>query len=141
MKRRYQKLYSAILKENRRPKSAIFPTLFFGKPNISKFKFVGLFLLVFCFLRENYVRSWAFPAFSVFSERAQKLNQQPAVTYDVGNRDLVIKRNKCCCGYFLRCFAVSWRTQYSRQTSVKTLLLYGALSRVFPCMIRHKLQK
>ena len=26
--------------------------------------------------------------------RAQKLNQQPAVTYDTGNRDFVIKRNK-----------------------------------------------
>ncbi|XP_068713045.1 proton-coupled folate transporter-like [Montipora foliosa] len=26
--------------------------------------------------------------------RAQKLNQQPAVTYDIGNRDFVIKKNK-----------------------------------------------
>ena len=53
-----------------RPKSALFPPFFFfGKPNISKVKFVELFLLVSCFLRENYVRSWAFPAFSAFSER------------------------------------------------------------------------
>ena len=113
-------------KENRN-----FINIVFGKPNISKVKVVGLFLLVFCFLRENSVRSWAFPAVSAFSVRAQKLNLQPAVTYDIGNRDFVIKRNKCCCGYFLRCFAVSSRTQYSRQTSVKTLLLYGALSHVF----------
>ena len=59
---------------------------------------MGLFLLVFCFLRENYVRSWAFPDVSVFSVRAQKLNQHPAVTYDMGNRDFETKRNKCCCG-------------------------------------------
>ena len=62
--------------------------------NISKVKYVGLFLIVFCFLRENYVRSWAFPVVSAFSVRAQKLNQQLAVTYDMENRDFVIKRNK-----------------------------------------------
>ena len=45
-------------------------------------------------MRENYVQSWAFPAFSAFSVRAQKLNQQPALTYDMGNRDFVIKTNK-----------------------------------------------
>ena len=47
-----------------------------------------LFSFVSClFLRENYARSWAFPAFAAFSLRAQKLNQQSAVTYDKGNRE------------------------------------------------------
>ena len=53
-----------------------------------------LFLLVSCFLHDNYVRSWVFPAFSAFSVRAQKLSQPPAVTYDMGNGDFVINRNK-----------------------------------------------
>ena len=53
-----------------------------------------LFLLVSCFLQENYVRSWAFTAFSAFSVQAQKLNQQPAVTYNMGNRNFIIKKNK-----------------------------------------------
>ena len=39
------------------------------------------------FMRENYTRSWAFPAVATFSLRAQKLNQQSAVTYDKGNRE------------------------------------------------------
>ena len=51
-----------------------------------------LFLLVSCFFRENYVRSWAFPAFAAFSLRAQKLNQQPAATYDVRNREKAIDK-------------------------------------------------
>ena len=89
-----------------------FFNIVFEKPKVNC---VWLFLLFFCFLR------------------AQKLNQHPAVTYDMGNRDFLIKRNKCCYGYFLRCFAVFSRTQYSRQTSVKnTASLYGALSHVFP---------
>ena len=67
-----------------------FSNIFFGKSNISKVKFVELFLLVLCFFlwRENYVRSWAFPDFKAFSLRAQKqLNRQPAMTYDLGNRE------------------------------------------------------
>ena len=68
-------------------------------------------------------------AFSAFSVQAQKLNQHPAVTYDMGNKDFIIKRNKCCSGYFLCCFAVSSQTQYPRQTSVKnTASLWGALA-------------
>ena len=61
---------------------------------MSKVKFLKLFLLGSCFLRENYVRSWAFPTFSAFSVQARKLNQQPAVNYYMGNRDFIIKRNK-----------------------------------------------
>ena len=57
---------------------------FFAKSNISEVNFVKLFSLVYCFLRENYVRSWIFPAFATSSLWAQKLNQQPAVTYDMG---------------------------------------------------------
>ena len=57
---------------------------FFAKSNISEVNFVKLFSLVYCFLRENYVRSWIFPAFATSSLWALKLNQQPAVTYDMG---------------------------------------------------------
>ena len=52
--------------------------------NKSEVNFVKLFSLVYCFLRENYVRSWIFSAFATSSLWAQKLNQQPAVTYDMG---------------------------------------------------------
>ena len=57
---------------------------FFAKSNISEANFVKLFSLVYCFLRDNYVRSWIFPAFATSSLWAQKLNQQRAVTYDMG---------------------------------------------------------
>ena len=60
-----------------------FSNIVFGKPNISKVNCVGLFLLLFFFLRENYVRDWAFPAVSAFSVRAQKLNQHPAQCCEV----------------------------------------------------------
>ena len=56
----------------------------FLQSNISEVNFVKLFSLVYCFLRKNYVRSWIFPAFATSSLWAQKLNQQPAVTYDMG---------------------------------------------------------
>ena len=49
-----------------------------------------LFPLVSCLLRENYVRSWAFPSFVAFSLRVQKLNQQSTVTNDMGNREEAI---------------------------------------------------
>ena len=62
-----------------------FSNIFFAKSNISEVNFVKLFSLVYCFLRENYDRSWIFPAFATSSLWAQKLNQQPAVTYDMGN--------------------------------------------------------
>ena len=66
------------LKENRRPKLAVFPTFFFGgKPDIGKVRFVELFPLVTCFLQGNYIRRWAFPTFAAFSLWTQKLNQQP----------------------------------------------------------------
>ena len=51
---------------------------------------MALFPLLSCFLRENYIRSWAFPAFAAFSLWAQKLNPQPAVTYPMGNREEAI---------------------------------------------------
>ena len=53
-----------------------------------------LFLPFSRLLRENYARSWAFPAFLAFSLRAQKLGQQHAVTYDMGNGDFAMERNK-----------------------------------------------
>ena len=71
----------------------MFPNIFFGKPNISKFKFVTLFLLVSCFFfffaRE--LRSkLGFSSFCGLSLQAQTLNRQPAVTYDMGNREEAI---------------------------------------------------
>jgi len=73
-----------------------FSNLSFGKSNINEVNFVELFPLVYCFLQGNYVQSWIFPAFAVFSLWAQNVNHQPAVTYDMamGKRDFVIKRNK-----------------------------------------------
>ena len=61
-----------------------FSNIFFAKSNISEVNFAKLFSLVYCLLRESYVRSWIFPAFATSSLWAQKLNQQPAVTYDMG---------------------------------------------------------
>ena len=61
-----------------------FSNTFFAKSNKSEVNFVKLFSLVYCFLRENYVRSSIFPAFATSLSWAQKLNQQPAVTYDMG---------------------------------------------------------
>ena len=61
-----------------------FSNISFAKSNISDINFVKLFSLIYCFLRENHVRSWIFPAFATSSLWAQKLNQQPAVTYDMG---------------------------------------------------------
>ena len=52
---------------------------------------IELFPLVSClFVRESYARSWAFPALAAFSLRAQKLNQQSVVRYDMGNREEAI---------------------------------------------------
>ena len=61
-----------------------FSNIFSAKSNISEVNFVKLFSFVYCLLRENYVRSWIFPVFATSSLWAQKLNQQPAVTYDKG---------------------------------------------------------
>ena len=68
--------------------------MFFGKAYLSKIIFVELLPLVSCFfilfVRENCVRSWAFTAFVAFSLLARKLNRQPAVTYEMGNREKAI---------------------------------------------------
>ena len=105
-----------------------FSNNFFAKSNISEVNFVKLFSLVYCFLRENYVRSWIFRAFATSSLWAQKLNQQPAVTYDMGKdgkRDFVIKRNKV---------NTSGAQQYTIMASRgnKRMLFYGAFSHIFP---------
>ena len=99
--------------------------IFFAKSNISEVNFVKLFSLVCCFLRENYVRSQIFPSFPTSSLWAQKLNQQPAVMYDMGKRDFVIKRNKV---------NTSGAQQYSIMASRghKRMLFYGAFSHIFP---------
>ena len=111
---------------------------FWGKLNISKLKFVELFFFVSCSLRENYVRSWAFPAFSAFSVRARKLNQQPAMTYDMGNRDFVIKRNKVNASASVDIFFVA--LLFLRRFNIlNTASIWGTLA-CLPHMIRHKLQ-
>ena len=73
-----------VFKRELKAEISNFSNIFFAKSNISEVNFVRLFSLVYCFLRENYVRSWIFPAFATSSLWAQKLNQQPAVTYDMG---------------------------------------------------------
>ena len=49
-----------------------------------------LFPLVSCILQENYVQSGAFPAFVVHLLQARKLNQQPAMAYDMGNSEELV---------------------------------------------------
>ena len=44
----------------------------FFESDISEVNFVKLFSLVYCFLRENYVGSWIFPALATSSLWAQK---------------------------------------------------------------------
>ena len=73
-----------LLKGELKAEISNFSNTFFAKSNMSEVNFVKLFSLVYCLLRENYVRSWIFPAFATSSLWAQKLNQQPAVTYDMG---------------------------------------------------------
>ena len=90
--------------------------------------FVGLFLFpVSC--EKITFEVEAFPAFSL---RAQKLNQQPAVTYDMENRDLVIKRNKVITSAAVNMFIVVLLFLRGLNIHDKTLLPYGALSHVFP---------
>ena len=55
---------------------------------------VSFFFFFFCEKIALHVGLLLLPAFSAFSVQAQKLNQQPVVMYDMGNRDFVIKRNK-----------------------------------------------
>ena len=86
--------------------------------------------LISCFLRENYVQSWAFPAFAAISLWAQKLNQQPTVKYDMGNQEGAIDnkgpQELLKTSVYLFVAKVHSQTQYSRQTSV-IVLLHGTL--------------
>ena len=93
----------------------------------------------------------SFFAFSVFCEkstfkvglfplflRAQKLNQHPAVMYDMGNRDFIIRSSK----QMLLWISVSLWTQYSQQsTSVKNAASIWGVLACLPHIIRQKLQK
>ena len=105
-----------------------FSNTFFAKSDKSEVNFVKLFSLVYCFLRENYIRSSICPAFATSLVWAQKLNQQPAVTHDMGRmgkRDFVIKRNKV---------NTSGAQQYAIMASRgnKRMPFYGAFSHVCP---------
>ena len=82
-------------------------------------EFMEFFPLLSCLLKENYIRSWAFPAFV-----GSKLKQHPAVMYDMVNREEVIHKKRPE-------RSVYSQTQYSRQSSV-IMLLHRALSHVFP---------
>ena len=104
---------------------------------------VGLFPLVFCFLRENCVRSWAFPSVCSFSVRAQKLNQHPAVCdvwYEEQRCHNQEKQGAAVDIFFLVLLFLRRLNVYNKH-KLKALLQYGALSHVFPHIIRHKLQK
>ena len=56
----------SCFKGDLKAKISNFSNIFFAKSNISEVNFVKLFSLVYCLLRENYVRSWIFPAFATF---------------------------------------------------------------------------
>ena len=81
--------------------------------NISEVNFVKLFSLVYCFLRENYVRSCIIPAFATL------------IWGRMGKRDFIIKRNTV---------NTSGAQQYTIMASRgnKRVLFYGAFSHVFP---------
>ena len=106
-----------------------FSDIFFAKSNISEVNFVKLFSLAHCFLRENYVRNWIFLAFVTSSLWAQKLNQQPAVMYDMGKDGEERFRNQEKQGKHKWC-----SQQYTIMASRgnKQMLFYGAFSHVFP---------
>ena len=66
-------------------------TFFFLKLNISKVKFVESFPLVSGFLfAEKLLSKLGFSCFCGLFFASQKLNQQPTVTYDMGNREKAI---------------------------------------------------
>ena len=65
----------------------------------------------------------------IFSVRAQELNQHPAVTYDMGNQEKQVLLGIYIFFVVLR-FLRGLNIHDKHQS--KTLLLYGALSHVFP---------
>ena len=122
------------------PKSSIFPTVFFGKPlNIRKVKFAELLPLISCFLRENYVRSWAFPAISLW---AQKLNQQPTVKYDTGNQEGAIDNKRPQELFKDFCLPICWKCSFADSiftTNISHSASTWAALAFLPRIIRHKL--
>ena len=70
--------------------------------------------------------------------RAQKLNQQPGVTYDMGNRDFVIKRYKVNTSAAVDIFFVA--LIFTTNMSLNTASIWGFLA-YLPHIIHHKLQK
>ena len=76
-----------------------------------------LFSLAHCFLRENYVRNWIFLAFVTSSLWAQKLNQQPAVIYDMGKDGEERFRNQEKQGKHKWCTAIHHYIWLAEETS------------------------
>ena len=130
-------IHLSCLKGELKAEISNFSNIFFTKSNISEVNFVKLFSLVYCFLRENYVRNWIFPAFATSSLWARKLNQQPAVTYDMGKDGEERFRNQEKQGKHKWCTAIH---HYGKQTKQADAFLWGVLA-CLPHIIRHKLQK
>ena len=125
------------LKGELRAEISNFSNISFAKSNISEVNFVKLFSLVYCFLRENYARSCIFPAFATSSLWAQKLNQQPDVTYDMGKDGEERFRNQEKQGKHKWCTAIHHYGWLRKQADA---FLWGVLACI-PHIIRHKLQK
>ena len=121
-------LFQYCLKRELKAETSNFSKIFFLHSNISEVNSLKLFYLVYCFSRENYVRSWIFPAFVTSSLWAQKLDQKPAVTYDMGKDREERFRNQEKQGKHKWCTANT--IMASRGT--KRMLFYGAFLHVFP---------
>ena len=124
--------FSGMLKGNWRPKSAIFPTFFFAKFNISEVNFVKLFSLVYCFFARKLHWKLDFSHFATSSLWAQKTKS--AACCDVwygeeGFRDqekhLLPNREP-----FEHPTAQQFTIMASRGN--ERMLLYGPFSHVFP---------
>ena len=99
-----------LVKGELKTKIINFSNIFFGKPNIRKVKFVELFLPFSCYMRENNTWSWAFPAFFGVFIAGSKTRSAACSDVWYGEERFCNQvkqgKHKCCCGYFLYCFAV-----------------------------------
>lgn len=103
------------------------------------------FCLVSCFLCKNYLWSWAFPAFAIFSLLAQKLNQQPVVAYDMENWEEAIDNTGPQNSLKVSVYLIHWKICLFADSTFKTIFshnasIWGTLA-CLPRMIRHKLEK
>ena len=80
-----------LVKGELKTKIINFSNIFFGKPNIEKLSLWSYFFPFLVICEKITLEVELFPLFLAFSSRAQKLGQQHALTYDMGNRDFAIK--------------------------------------------------